>query len=484
MGLPTHRKPVLSTIGCAPVRRQDGQILPGLVVLMIAILALGILAFGVGRAAILRSDAQTAADAAALAGAKNVRAQLEAQVAATGSADLSRIDRSAVQAAAESYAARNGAELSRPISIESVDVRAWVRTKADAGDDGRTEGEARGRAGVVAQDVSPGIAGGDLGLDAGPLPDCDKDDLKIDDEGGAKGIVDDAVSVARCTGGNSVYVCSALRPSSTTTSGNVSDHSSNSAGQAARDISVREINCLSGPSSIKLSRAVVAIGKNFGRNYGSGRQRIVDTFGWKGYRVQIIWFTPEYGDHRGHIHIGVRKGGAPVGGGTGGPLVHAELEVKLIDWDAPTSTDVASLFASQASGNPFGPPDPAVAAKLCRALEETNAPPRARLALWMAAIVESGVHDLSYGHSSSVGVLQLLDIHLGGSVAARRDVVRVAKLFLQTGFTGKGGAIAIARRNPGLSPGLVAQAVQGSANPERYDQRRQQAEALDRRFCK
>ena len=468
------------------MRRQDGQILPGLVILMIAVLALGVLAFGVGRAAILRSDAQTAADAAALAGAGELRDQLVAQVAATGTADLTRIDRNRVQAEAERYAAKNGAELTRPVAIESGDVRAWARTKRDAGDDGGTEGEARGRAGVRADDDSPlGAGEGDLGLDVGPRPDCTKKDLQIDDEGGAKGIVDDAVRVSRCVGGNAVYVCSALRPGSTTSGGNVSDHTSNSSVQAARDISVREINCIKGPRSIKLSRSVVAIGKEFGRNYGSGRQRIVDTFGWKGYRVQIIWFTPEYGGHDGHIHIGVRKGGAPIGGGTGGPLVHAELTVKLIDWDAPSSTDVAALFAQQGTGGiPFGPPDPKVAAKLCRALEETKAGPKARLALWMAAIVESGVHDIPYGHSSSVGVLQLLDIHLGGSVAARRDVVLVAKLFLRKGFTGKGGAIAIAERNPGLSAGRVAQAVQGSAFPDRYDERRLQALALDKRFCK
>lgn len=468
------------------MRRQDGQILPGLVILMIAVLALGVLAFGVGRAAILRSDAQTAADAAALAGAGEVRDQLVAQVAATGSADLTRIDRTRVQAEAERYATKNGAVLTRPVAIESGDVRAWVRTKGDAGDDRGTEGEARGRAGVRADDDSPlGAGEGDLGLDVGPRPDCSKKDLQIDAEGGAKGIVDDAVRVSRCVGGNAVYVCSALRPGSTTSGGNVSDHTSNTSLQAARDISVREIDCIKGPRSIKLSRSVVAIGKEFGRNYGSGRQRIVDTFGWKGYRVQIIWFTPEYGGHDGHIHIGVRKGGAPVGGGTGGPLVHTALTIKLIDWDAPSSSDVAALFAQQGTGGvPFGPPDPKVAAKLCEALEETKAGPKARLALWMAAIVESGVHDIPYGHSSSVGVLQLLDIHLGGSVAARRDVVLVAKLFLRKGFTGKGGAIAIAERNRGLSAGRVAQAVQGSAFPDRYDERRLQALALDERFCK
>lgn len=119
--------------------------------------------------------------------------------------------------------------------------------------------------------------------------------------GGAKGIVEDAVRVAQDAGGSGVYVASAYRP------GDPLDHGSNDADKAARDIAVRGIDALRGPPSPKLDRAVVAIGKQFGRNYGNGRRVIIDTFRWKGYRVQIIWRTPLYGDHRGHIHIGVKK---------------------------------------------------------------------------------------------------------------------------------------------------------------------------------
>jgi secretion/DNA translocation related TadE-like protein len=52
--------------------REDGQILPGLLVVLLALLAVGMLMFQVGRAAVLRSDAQTAADAAALAAAQEI----------------------------------------------------------------------------------------------------------------------------------------------------------------------------------------------------------------------------------------------------------------------------------------------------------------------------------------------------------------------------------------------------------------------------
>ena len=54
---------------------QDGQILPGLIMLMLAILAIGALSFRIGKAAVLRSNAQTASDAAALAGARSIRDQ-------------------------------------------------------------------------------------------------------------------------------------------------------------------------------------------------------------------------------------------------------------------------------------------------------------------------------------------------------------------------------------------------------------------------
>ncbi len=126
--------------------------------------------------------------------------------------------------------------------------------------------------------------------------------------GGAKGIVDAAVSLAVQVGGSSVYAGSTFRPGSTTTSGSVSDHAFDDASRSARDIGVRGINLLTGPPSPRLDRAVVAIGKAFGRDYGDGNRTIIDTFTWKGYRVQIIWRTPKYGGHMGHIHIGARRG--------------------------------------------------------------------------------------------------------------------------------------------------------------------------------
>lgn len=117
----------------------------------------------------------------------------------------------------------------------------------------------------------------------------------------ATSIVDAAGAVAAPYG---TYVCSAYRPGAHVQSGGRSDHSSNDADRAARDIAVRGVNCLWGPPPAALDEAAVAIGKYFGRTYALGAVVDSDRFAWHGYRIEIIWRTPKYGGHLGHIHIG------------------------------------------------------------------------------------------------------------------------------------------------------------------------------------
>ncbi len=135
-----------------------------------------------------------------------------------------------------------------------------------------------------------------------PAPPVESGNIR----GGARGIVEAAVAIAQRAGGSGVGVVSGYRPGSTVGSGAPSDHAGNDATRAARDIAADGIDALRGPPSPKLDAAVAAIGQRFGRDYGNGARRIVDTFTWNGYRVQIIWRTPEYGGHMGHIHIGAR----------------------------------------------------------------------------------------------------------------------------------------------------------------------------------
>jgi hypothetical protein len=132
----------------------------------------------------------------------------------------------------------------------------------------------------------------------------------IQENEGAKGIVDQAVTVAQTAGGAGVYVVSALRPGSTTTSGNPSDHGQNDYDKAARDIGVRGVDAIVGPPPKELDLAIIALGKSFGRDYKKG-VRIVDEFTWVGFRIQIIWRTPEFGGHMGHIHVGAKRTTAP-----------------------------------------------------------------------------------------------------------------------------------------------------------------------------
>lgn len=124
------------------------------------------------------------------------------------------------------------------------------------------------------------------------------------DFSGARKLVESAFRIARAAGGEGVYVASAFRP------GDPKDHGSNDADKAARDIAVQGIDALVGPPSPKLDRGVVAIGKALGRNYGNGTSGPfvqADNIYVRGFRVQVIWRTPEWGGHMGHIHIGCRR---------------------------------------------------------------------------------------------------------------------------------------------------------------------------------
>lgn len=128
----------------------------------------------------------------------------------------------------------------------------------------------------------------------------------VETQGGARALVDSLAQIAQAAGGGGVFVVSAHRPGSTTSSGNPSDHASNDANRAARDLAVKGVDAITGPPMPELDRAVVAIGNALGRTYKPG-VRIVDTFTYQGFRVQIIWRTPEYGGHMGHIHAGAHK---------------------------------------------------------------------------------------------------------------------------------------------------------------------------------
>ncbi|HZA41728.1 MAG TPA: M15 family metallopeptidase [Actinomycetota bacterium] len=100
--------------------------MPALFVIVVALLAIGIMLLQVGRATDIRAEGVTAADAGALAGAKNMRIQLIAITAAIGYPDPDLVNQAAVCATAAAYVARNGATMTgcRQMGYQvHVDVR-------------------------------------------------------------------------------------------------------------------------------------------------------------------------------------------------------------------------------------------------------------------------------------------------------------------------------------------------------------------------
>jgi hypothetical protein len=107
-----------------------------------------------------------------------------------------------------------------------------------------------------------------------------------------------------------------------------------------------------------------------------------------------------------------------------------------------------------------------------------SASPRAMLALMEAVIVESNVQNLPGGDADSRGILQVRDSTAGPMGINNRDVEQCCNAFLTRGFTGRGGAITLAAKYPSWTSGQIAQGVQGSAYPTRYDQAHAEAQAF------
>lgn len=106
---------------------------------------------------------------------------------------------------------------------------------------------------------------------------------------------------------------------------------------------------------------------------------------------------------------------------------------------------------------------PKVLEGFLRAVEGLRPPPRLELALWEAGIVESHLQDLAGGDLDSVGVLQ--QRKGWGPIAARRDPYLSALAFLREGVLTNRAALRDAK-----TAGQLAQAIQRSAFPDRYDQ--------------
>lgn len=130
----------------------------------------------------------------------------------------------------------------------------------------------------------------------------------IDDSEGARSIVESAAFLAGCPSGmfSSTWLSFGTRVVSDHRRGDSKDHGSNDSDKAARDIAFKNVNALTGPPHRNLDIACKHICDAFNRPYNLG-STIIDSFNWHGYRIQIIWRTPLYGGHMGHIHIGAKQ---------------------------------------------------------------------------------------------------------------------------------------------------------------------------------
>ena len=441
------------------LRKEAGQIIPGLLVLLVAILALGLLAFQIGKAAVLRSGAQTGADAAALAGARNIRDQLIEQVMATGTADFSRINPIRVRLAAEDYARRNDVRITNFTTL-GPDVRVWAETKekVDPPDvDRKGSARARARVELGAQSLGMGLGaigggigggGGDTSISANEWKDLGKD---LNKPPGC----DDLLKLGRF-----------LQEHGGTTGENTALGDPPFAPGGERNSTSYHYRC--GNSG--------AIDLNYAGNEKAVIDGIIDDLQGLGFRT--IWQVDNHFDHV-HIDIANTPSIAPGGGlggllGAAGPLQDAFLQVKLVDWNALSPGGFAAGFVGGAGGIPFGPPNPQVAATMCQVLDNMNASDKVRMAAWETAIVESGVKNLSWGHLDSQGVFQQRPSQGWGTSAEVQDPEGATAEFVRRAQRIEGNF---------SDPGALAQEVQNSGHPERYAQRAGQAAALDRKFC-
>ena len=207
--------------------------------------------------------------------------------------------------------------------------------------------------------------------------------------------------------------------------------------------------------------------KSTSRHYACGNSGAIDLNYPQGIEGSIIeevrphlielgFFTMwQVENHYDHMHVDFGGGVSPTPGsslGAAGSLTDSFLEVKLVDWDAPSPIGLANQFVGGAGGIPFGPPDPRIANAICQELDRFNVSPLVRLAAWETAIVESGVKIPPTNDLDSLGPFQQRPSW--GTAEERLDPHYAAAAFIRA-------AEKIEHRFS--DAGALAQAVQGSA---------------------
>ncbi len=450
--------------------REDGQILPGLVMLLLAILALGIVGFQIGKAAMQRSQAQTAADAAALAGAREIKRQLEQQWATFGTTDADAIDKPRVEAEMRRYAELNGGRLDpdhRP-DIGASDVRVWVETQSTLGEDAKSvdqedsRGFARARA-AVSLGASLGGVGAFGGTNAGgsPMPTgatprvTEEEWDEIAEKIGKPPLScpEDVITLGLFLKEQGFMVWQNDHPALGGDAGH--EDSPGSWHRKCGDMGALDVNfgacgdwC---PSEMAALNPIMKPLQELG--------------------FFVLWLN--YEGHYDHMHIDPSTSASPGAAGFAGPLEDVLLDVKLVDWDEELE-DLALLGGGYGTVNTAGDPDLQIVKLIC----QMSAPfgPKIRLAAFEAAIVESGIRNLNYGHANSHGVFQQQwSVGEWGTLAQTLDPVHATRMFL----------ITARRMDEGQSAGELAADVQRPREDLRwkYGAVAGQAQALIREHC-
>ena len=202
-----------------PLRGEDGQIIPPLLIVLVLCMLFGLMMLQVGLAADYKSRSQTAADAAALAGAVEVKREIIAAYAMDHQLQPEEINMALVCAQAALYAARNRAAITS-CEHDQYDIKVQVVGNdrlQKIGDTEKLDGDhAKAKARATPWSFS---GGGILGAGSGGLP--------IGGGGGGSLMGANprmAVYVDVAAKKFNLHVVSGLRPNSITVSGNHSLH--------------------------------------------------------------------------------------------------------------------------------------------------------------------------------------------------------------------------------------------------------------------
>jgi hypothetical protein len=333
------------------LRDERGQIIPMLLVVLLLCLALGLMMLQVGLAADYKSRAQTAADAAALAGAIEVKREIIAAWAMDHQLQPEEINMALVCAQAAIYAERNRAHITS-CRHEEYDILVDVVGRDDLDNVRGTEEVDGDTAEAKARATPWGFGGGGFGFGGGG------GSLPVGGGGGG--------SLMGANPALKVYVDAAARFGLQVTSGlrpgdNDSYHGSGNAVD------------LAAPMTPEGKAAMLRFAQYAAEHWGGQLEELIHTplgFGIKN-GVRVAPYAAA--DHYDHVHIadtdppksaddeagppkvGVPVGGAPSGGfsGGGGGLAGGAfgLRVHLVRYDG-SGGRVADI-----AGVPDGVPD-------------------------------------------------------------------------------------------------------------------------------